>query len=162
AAAQAVVNEKLEANDHALQQAQRKRSALQQATARNEQTQRQLGEQLQRLSGLMAQIKALEQQQRELSRLEAELARLPADAARGRLRGVGPRARRPRRTGGAGPGGAALDPTATGARRSAGGARARVRGGAAGGRGQGRRRTVVRRIDDVDACPGGADGGAAA
>jgi DNA repair exonuclease SbcCD ATPase subunit len=71
--------EKLEACDSALGQAQQKRASLQKSLAQDEQRQRALVDQVQRLTALLAKVEMYEVQQREVARLEGELAKLPAD-----------------------------------------------------------------------------------
>jgi DNA repair exonuclease SbcCD ATPase subunit len=71
--------EKLATADHALDQAKKKRTALNKSIARDERAQRELADQLQRLGGLLAKVELFEAQDGEARRLDAELAALPAD-----------------------------------------------------------------------------------
>src|SRR5262249_53664548 len=71
--------EKLAACDHAIGQAQQKRTTLHKTIAADQQRQIDLSARLRRLDGVHAQVKVREERRRELGRLEEELARLPAD-----------------------------------------------------------------------------------
>src|SRR5262245_29211553 len=71
--------EKLAAADHALDQAKKKRAALNKSIARNEQGQRDLSGRLQQLNTLLTKVEMFESHDADVRRLDAELAGLPAD-----------------------------------------------------------------------------------
>jgi DNA repair exonuclease SbcCD ATPase subunit len=70
--------ERLAVCEHAINQGNQKRTALQKTIGNDEQRFRDLQARLRRLEGVRAQVTLLEQQRRELARQEAELANLPA------------------------------------------------------------------------------------
>jgi DNA repair exonuclease SbcCD ATPase subunit len=71
--------EKLATADHAVDQAKKKRAALNKSIGRDEQKQRELAARLETLSGLMTKVEMYEAHDTEARRLEAELAELPGD-----------------------------------------------------------------------------------
>lgn len=71
--------EKLAAADHALDQAKKKRAALNKSIARDEQKQRDLAARLQQLNSLLTKVEMFESHDTEVRRLDTERAGLPAD-----------------------------------------------------------------------------------